>query len=321
MKLHHDQTEFKDVVQAASEHLAIREVFIEKDYWVSLILKNLSESALKDKVVFKGGTSLSKAHKLIDRFSEDIDLAVVKDPSLTGNQIKNLISKIEKDIVSDPFTVDADFKSSKGSKFRKTGYRYPRIVEASDYGHATDRIILEINSFANPSPCRLIKIQSYVGEFLSLKNQDTVKTFELAPFEVLVLNIERTFVEKLMGLARISIIDDSEWTELKSRIRHFYDIFKLLDSGKINTFIESLDFEAMVNDVRSDDCEFEEFKSHWGSNKLIETPLFTRKKDIFEKIENTFANDLSSLLTAGEKTQFSDIVKVFKTIEKHIHKF
>lgn len=48
---------------------------VEKDFRVCWILKRLfAEPALKDHMVFKGGTSLSKVYRLIDRFSEDIDL-------------------------------------------------------------------------------------------------------------------------------------------------------------------------------------------------------------------------------------------------------
>lgn len=61
-------------------------LYIEKDYWVSYILKAISQSQYKDVAIFKGGTSLSKAYKLIERFSEDIDLAVITH-ELTSNQI------------------------------------------------------------------------------------------------------------------------------------------------------------------------------------------------------------------------------------------
>ncbi len=76
MIFHQNPKEFKEAIQAASVALGIREVFIEKDYWVCFVLKNLSKSEFKNQVVFKGGTSLSKAYKVIHRFSEDVDLAM-----------------------------------------------------------------------------------------------------------------------------------------------------------------------------------------------------------------------------------------------------
>jgi hypothetical protein len=66
LKLHENKDEFAQAIQAASNNLGIREVFIEKDYWVCFVLKNLSlTDEFKSQVVFKGGTSLSKAHKAI----------------------------------------------------------------------------------------------------------------------------------------------------------------------------------------------------------------------------------------------------------------
>jgi predicted nucleotidyltransferase component of viral defense system len=58
LKLHENDQEFKEAVQAAAQHFKIREVFVEKDYWVTYVLKNLHDSNFSNKVVFKGGTSI-----------------------------------------------------------------------------------------------------------------------------------------------------------------------------------------------------------------------------------------------------------------------
>ena len=68
MKLHENKDDFKNAILATSESLGIRDIFIEKDYWVTYILKQLSQSGFKNEVVFKGGTSLSKAYNIIRRF-------------------------------------------------------------------------------------------------------------------------------------------------------------------------------------------------------------------------------------------------------------
>lgn len=76
MNLHSDGALFLELVQVAAQRLQVPEAYIEKDYWVTRALKHLSESPDAGVVVFKGGTALSKAYKLINRFSEDIDLAI-----------------------------------------------------------------------------------------------------------------------------------------------------------------------------------------------------------------------------------------------------
>jgi predicted nucleotidyltransferase component of viral defense system len=77
MILHKDPQVFRAAINETADYLKIKSAFIEKDYWISLILKRLSESKYVNSVVFKGGTSLSKGHKLIQRFSEDVDIALL----------------------------------------------------------------------------------------------------------------------------------------------------------------------------------------------------------------------------------------------------
>ena len=86
-----------DAIRAASEYYHIARVYIEKDYWISKILQQLSRSVYMENTVFKGGTSLSKGYGLINRFSEDVDVAVLTQ-KLSGNQIKTLISKVCKEM-------------------------------------------------------------------------------------------------------------------------------------------------------------------------------------------------------------------------------
>lgn len=87
MYLHEDLELFKDVISATSEAQNDRDfAIIKKDYYVTMILKLLSENA--PDCVFKGGTSLSKCHKVIDRFSEDIDISFSN--VLTQGQRKKL---------------------------------------------------------------------------------------------------------------------------------------------------------------------------------------------------------------------------------------
>ena len=73
MYLHKENRElFRDAILLTSQRLEVSEDIVEKDYYVTLILKKLS--LIEYPVVFKGGTSLSKAFQVIDRFSEDIDI-------------------------------------------------------------------------------------------------------------------------------------------------------------------------------------------------------------------------------------------------------
>ncbi len=92
MKLHTSDTKFfSDTIRAASQHLNIKEIFVEKDYWITLVLNRLSKTKYAGETVFKGGTSLSKGFGLINRFSEDVDIAIINAADKSGNEIKSII--------------------------------------------------------------------------------------------------------------------------------------------------------------------------------------------------------------------------------------
>ncbi len=94
MKLHESKEFFEDAIQATAEHLRLQNIFIEKDYWLTLALYRIAQTDLAAVTVFKGGTSLSKAYGCIERFSEDVDLAVITDKDQPANQTKKLLKRI-----------------------------------------------------------------------------------------------------------------------------------------------------------------------------------------------------------------------------------
>lgn len=96
MSLHNNFDEFKEIIQLVSQKLRIDESIVEKDYYVTLFLKEIFE--YDKNFVFKGGTSLSKCFKIIDRFSEDIDICYSDNSMLTQGR-KRQIKKMIVDIV------------------------------------------------------------------------------------------------------------------------------------------------------------------------------------------------------------------------------
>ena len=123
MKLHEDNDEFRAAVTAAAAKLKLPEHVVEKDYWVTQLLQNLSRYEHHQYVIFKGGTCLSKGYKLISRFSEDIDLALDdKGIGVIANRKGDVLHTITKEIVDDSFTnVKEDQESEK--------FRYKRVYE------------------------------------------------------------------------------------------------------------------------------------------------------------------------------------------------
>lgn len=95
MLLHKDKDVFQELVTATAGDLGLENFQVEKDYYVSLFLKELAKLEPNISIVFKGGTSLSKCYSIIDRFSEDIDLAVqFKNAKVTPSERKQLKNSI-----------------------------------------------------------------------------------------------------------------------------------------------------------------------------------------------------------------------------------
>ena len=151
-ELHLDPELFADLVHATSDALGIPVQLIEKDYYISTVLRLLSMSAYAPQIVFKGGTSLSKAYQLINRFSEDVDFAVISE-QMSGNQVKTLLSHLMKEVTAG-LVEDKEFPDiSKGSKYRKQAFHYDAKIELDPNTKPKPaRIILENSAIANPYP-------------------------------------------------------------------------------------------------------------------------------------------------------------------------
>ncbi|WP_026461410.1 nucleotidyl transferase AbiEii/AbiGii toxin family protein [Adhaeribacter aquaticus] len=295
MNLHQNPEVFQDAITAAAQALNIREIFIRKDYWVTLVLYRLAHSPYVNQAIFKGGTSLSKAYNLIERFSEDIDLAINATESMTGNQVRSLLSKIGKEITKDLSEVPGDPVTSKGSRFRKTVHDYGAPADAA-FGQASNTILLEINAFASPNPHQHLPVSSYIGQFLAQRNLfEFIRQYTLQPFEVNVVSLERTFTEKVMALVRASYGPDP-MTDLRLKIRHVYDLNALLKQPKINSFLNSQAFFTSLQAVQVDDARSSEFQGVWSSEPLREYLLFQDPLKSWPFLLPTYMGEFKSLV-------------------------
>src|ERR1700757_913297 len=219
MNLHKSPKEFKDLTEATAQYLNLRPVFVEKDYWVTYVLKNLANSEYREKVVFKGGTSLSKAYGYIERFSEDIDLAILSPGNYSDTQMKTLLKKVSSDITQGLTLIDGHSSEVKFGKNRTTVYQYEKILQDKNFGVVKDFIIVEINCFTNPVPYNTKNIQTYIAQFLKEnKDEKSIAEFELQPFSINVLTAERTYFEKVLSVSRLSY---GNIEELIAKVRHF----------------------------------------------------------------------------------------------------
>ncbi len=96
MKLHENINLFRDAVRITAQQMNIPPIYVEKDYWVTYALYTIYNNEIGKDSIFKGGTALSKCYKMIERFSEDIDLVVLRREGEANNQLSNKIKKISR---------------------------------------------------------------------------------------------------------------------------------------------------------------------------------------------------------------------------------
>lgn len=130
MNLHSDKEAFKEIIALAAEHFGYEQSHVEKDYWVSKILRDISMSEYADKTYFKGGTSLSKAYGLIERFSEDLDLFVFTgDKGASKQAEKTLNKKLSKYIAELNSDIYKEDLSETGGNYRKLYFSYNNVFQ------------------------------------------------------------------------------------------------------------------------------------------------------------------------------------------------
>ncbi len=291
MNLHQNIILLSDTFRAASEHLKIKLEFIEKDYWITLVLSRLAKSKYHEDSVFKGGTSLSKGYNMIERFSEDVDIAIINKPGRTGNEIKTIIRSIEKEITCDLKELQMDSVTSKGSRFRKSIFEYDTI----DKSNANNKLIVEINSFANPFPYQRLSIKSMISEFLvQTANEKYIEQYNLQAFEVNVLSKEQTLLEKLVSLIRCSF-EENIIESMSGKIRHFYDLYYLMRDSECIVFVKSDSFKKKFDSILNQDKVLFEEPQGWQTKFLYECPLITDFAIIWKQLKNKYQSELSAL--------------------------
>ncbi len=313
----HQSNDFVDAIESAAAHFKMRTIFIEKDYWVTHVLNNLSTSKLVDEVIFKGGTSLSKAHDCINRFSEDIDLAILKTDDMSGNQITNKIKATEKTVSVGLEYFQHPLEEKKGRN-RRTFYHYAKAIKDENFGQVKDHIQLEINAFTQPVPFEKKAIQSYIGQFLATKGFDAIiKQYGLESFEVNVLTRERTVFEKLLSLVRLSYEGPEK---VRGKIRHFYDIHQLLNQTDLKGKILIEENFKILEWVMQDDAANGIFAGDWLQKPLSESPLFKDFDSFWKEIESIYTSELGQLVW-GELPKPALVVDSFQEIKKFLSTF
>ncbi|MFH1499877.1 MAG: nucleotidyl transferase AbiEii/AbiGii toxin family protein [Verrucomicrobiota bacterium] len=238
--------------QQVDAEMGLQAVSVEKDFWVCWTLRELfALPAIGEHLTFKGGTSLSKAWKLIERFSEDIDLIVDKDvlgfggDSSPDNAPSNKQRKARLEQLMDACrrwvqgTLQPAFDARLHSMLGPTGWRlevdpdmsdgqcllfhYPSVFAPGTAGYVRPVVKIELGARSDDWPHEAKTIQPYVLE--------RFPAFDPAEaFSVRVLSAERTFWEKACLLHEETFRPADKPRKIRMA-RHYYDLWCLLRAG------------------------------------------------------------------------------------------
>lgn len=234
--LHSDREQFRDAIYLAYEQTGIMVQAIEKDYYVTMLLRLLAERM--PYIVFKGGTSLSKCHKVIRRFSEDIDITI--DTSLSQGQKK----KIKQAIVDSAEELGMTIENLAETRSRRDYNRYVIVYDSvipMETSVLKAAVLLETSYTAVSFPTVLLPVHSYIGDMMEQEAPDAIEEYSLTPFEMKVQGLDRTLADKIFAVCDYYLQGKEE-----NHSRHLYDIYKLVPLVPQNE-----DFRKLIKEVRA----------------------------------------------------------------------
>lgn len=317
MNLHTNKQLFEDAVIAAAQRFNIPEIYIEKDYWVTVALFAIFHSPIADEAVFKGGTALSKCHKLIERFSEDVDMVVLNEKGEPGNKLKNKLKAITDAVNKIMPEVEIEGITNKLGMIRKTAHQYNKQNFQGTFGQVREQIIVESTWLGSSNPFIISEVSCYITEMMNATNQfELTEKYAMKPFAVKVLSKERTFCEKIMSLVRFSQTT-RPYEDLSNKVRHIYDIHLILKHPEIITFLESKDFEILLIKVKNDDMISFKNNNEWLNNHPSTAIIFSNPEETWEKIKTTYRTTFKELVI-GEFPDEAELINTLKKIQEKL---
>lgn len=296
MNLHSNKELLHDAILATAEYLEMREIYVEKDYWVTVALHEVFHSEIASQAVFKGGTALSKCHKLIERFSEDIDMVVLRKEGENDTQLKKKIREISKVVEKVIPEIEVEGLTNKVGNIRKTVHQYDKLFDG-DFGQVRDRVVVEATWLGNFEPFSEMPVSSYIYEMMKVKGQDElIEQYNMAPFNIQVLSKLRTFCEKIMSLVRFSRSQEPI-TDLRNKIRHVYDIHQMLKDVEIQQFFNSIEFDEMLHQVGHDDMIGYKNNNKWIPEHPSTALIFEKPQETWEQLSAEYNSNFKDLVT------------------------
>lgn len=303
------------------EDIPISPAAIEKDWWVVQTLKLVIQMEAAPHLVFKGGTSLSKAWGIVERFSEDVDLALSYEfLGFSANSSRTQITKLRDASFQ---YISKRFLPELRQAFNENGFkdvdieltevespdqdpvkiliRYPTVTEKSQY--IQPEVKLEIGSRTMREPFTQREFCSFVGEKFA------GRTFADEKITIPTVNPERTFLEKLF-LLHEEFQRPNEKIRVKGLSRHLYDIYRISKTGYAIKAMENPELYISIVNHRERFTRLNgvDYTSHFPPNLKPIPPnhLLNEWEDDYKKMQRE--------MIYGETLNFESLIEELKKI-------
>ncbi len=240
MDLHKYKVIFREAILQTSLYFDIKPSLVEKDYFVTLFLHKANERV--PGLIFKGGTSLSKCHHLIERFSEDIDLTLDNEHFAQSSKRASVRLLIDVCRELGLLLINRErIEKHTHANYNCYEIQYPVTFPSNDL---RTELKVEMTYIQKCYPSEELMVSSYIGEYLTaIGKTDFAKDYGLLTFPVKTQTLERTFVDKVFAICDYFLSKNEERNS-----RHIYDIAKLI--SRIDLFRPEL--KNLISEVRSD---------------------------------------------------------------------
>ena len=311
-----------------SNQLGLPSAAVEKDWWVIMVLRALFNSEVSDQLLFKGGTSLSKSWGLIERFSEDIDLAINRGYfGYEGELSKTKISRLRKAACTFASTTLPDMLKNELEQIGIHEFEmrilpfedsdtdpiaievaYPSLTEANEY--LTPRVLVEISARSLTDPYEVRTLRSFVAETY------TDSDFADPAIQIPSVHPKRTFLEKIFLLHEEFQKQENRAIESKRKTRHLYDISKIMDTEHYKEAIHDIELYKTIIAHR------EKFNNiSWLDYSTLQPKTIS-----FIPPESELANwkrdyqDMSESMFYGDTMPFEELIIRLRNLQEEIRK-
>jgi len=299
----------EEIILTISKETNIKPTILEKDYYVCLVLKELSIKQEDLKAYFKGGTAVYKIINTTNRFSEDIDLTVevieTDSKNSNANRLKKSALKYQ---IEGLELIEEKTLDRKGSI--TAFYKYSSIYGIRDL-YKSGMIQVESTSFTISKPTKRYLIEPLIYKYANEEQKKILKdNYYISDFAIDIISLERIFIDKLFATEFYYIREDYQ-----NVAKHLYDITILFNESSIKSLLKNkkelsnlislkrLEEKARIGgiDEKSNIKDFKYLNEKFNNN-LIKT---------FNEMQNTYVLKEEYIIDINQVTETLEIIKQF----------